>query len=813
VLRYGQEWQRGEMAMEQGDLINLLENLLGPAAAGVAAPHQARAYHDEAPELYLDADEIQGISGVLHPSMTGLLSASMPIGILIVETTSLSVVRANKMLLRMLGVKEPVESMTGRSLDRIAPALGAPDLIAALNQVAITGIVASAILADGSVSSTGEQIYRRWTISPLRQGLRSHETLLITVLDITEQVMTRRRMEEAVAVAQEQARRLQEHSSFMQERIRQVEAQAAARLQQAINQHEERVRLAAEQTGQALDQLRQLEYQLQLTPDQQRQLESAVLLANDGARAQLEQSERELEEARQEIERLRREEGSSVRYSSGASADADTLSTLVRDLTSAPAPAFDYAARTIAEALGDTCGVFLASSDGLLTPVAFYHPQPQIASQLSSFYTQHPLQPGEGLVGQVVRQGIGAARESVAAGEMSYVLPGLGESAQALGVISAACAPLRGTLEPFGALLVLTTRRANGGSDRVIEENALGALNLFAAAIALAAQSARLTHEIGAADAQREAVFAGMTDGVAIYDRLGRLRHVNAVAEKLLTPPPSASDGARPMLQGFVDEHGAPLSGANLPWMRVLRGEGAPGAVERIIASWENGAQRPLLLKALPARDASGAIAQAVVILRADQSPSASGANEAARDASAQPASASNPDATKGRSGQAPEVSPGVSDARAICERIARAYGPAKQRMINMRLPQRAVMLAASEADVERAVASLIEAAGAAFPASAPLQMSLVIEQADTATSRPRRYSLGPIPENGAPAPQRYVATIQVTGLQSGVSLPAAAPYLEQTRLRAAAFGGTAWVHEEGSHETFFLLRGPLALI
>src|SRR6476620_10465221 len=114
ALRYGQEWQRGEMAMEQGDLINLLENLLGPAAAGVAAPHQASAYYDEAPESYLDADEVQGMSGVLHPSMTGLLSATMPIGILIVETTSLSVVRVNKMLLRMLGVEEPVESMMGR---------------------------------------------------------------------------------------------------------------------------------------------------------------------------------------------------------------------------------------------------------------------------------------------------------------------------------------------------------------------------------------------------------------------------------------------------------------------------------------------------------------------------------------------------------------------------------------------------------------------------------------------------------------------------------------------------------------------------
>jgi hypothetical protein len=191
--------------------------------------------------------------------MTGLLTASMPISILIVETTSLSVVRVNKMLLRMLGVKEPVEGIAGRSLDRIAPAIGAPDLIAALKQVAVTGVVASAIVSDGSVYSTGATIYRRWTISPLRQGSRSYETVLITELDITEQVVTRRRMEEAVAAAQEQTRRLQEHSNFMQARILQVEEQAAARLQQAINQHEERIRLTAEQTGQSLVQLREIE--------------------------------------------------------------------------------------------------------------------------------------------------------------------------------------------------------------------------------------------------------------------------------------------------------------------------------------------------------------------------------------------------------------------------------------------------------------------------------------------------------------------------------------------------------------------------
>jgi hypothetical protein len=154
-----------------------------------------------------------------------------------------------------------------------------------------------------------------------------------------------------------------------------------------------------------------------------------------------------------------------------------------------------------------------------------------------------------------------------------------------------------------------------------------------------------------------------------------------------------------------------------------------------------------------------------------------------------------------------------VSDARAICERIARAYGAAKQRRIDVRLPHRVAPLAASEADFERAVASLIEAAGVAFPVNAPLQMSLVVEQADTATSRPRRYSLGPMPENGAPASQQYVATIQLTGLQSGSTLAAAAPYMEQTRLRAAAFGGTAWVHEEGGRETLFLLRAPLAAI
>src|SRR5262245_37504256 len=84
---YELKWQRGWMEMEQGDLINLLENLLGPAAAGVAAPHQTSAYQDdEAPEYYFDADNDQSMSGALHPSMTGLLSAAMPIGIVIVET-------------------------------------------------------------------------------------------------------------------------------------------------------------------------------------------------------------------------------------------------------------------------------------------------------------------------------------------------------------------------------------------------------------------------------------------------------------------------------------------------------------------------------------------------------------------------------------------------------------------------------------------------------------------------------------------------------------------------------------------------------
>src|SRR5262245_1422552 len=118
---YGQR-RGGGRTMEQGDLINLLENLLGPAAAGVGPPRQARPYHDdEAQDSYLDAnDEAPSLPGAPHPSMTGLLSAVMPIGIVIVETSTGAVVRINKMLLRMLGVKEAVESMAGRRLNQIA---------------------------------------------------------------------------------------------------------------------------------------------------------------------------------------------------------------------------------------------------------------------------------------------------------------------------------------------------------------------------------------------------------------------------------------------------------------------------------------------------------------------------------------------------------------------------------------------------------------------------------------------------------------------------------------------------------------------
>jgi hypothetical protein len=132
-------------------------------------------------------------------------------------------------------------------------------------------------------------------------------------------------------------------------------------------------------------------------------------------------------------------------------------------------------------------------------------------------------------------------------------------------------------------------------------------------------------------------------------------------------------------------------------------------------------------------------------------------------------------------------------------------------------LPQRVVLLAVSEADFERAIASLIEAAGMAFPASAPLQMSLVVESAETATSRPRRYTAGPTPEAGGSVSSEeeraYVATIQLTGSHSGPTLAAATPYMERTRLRASTFGGTAWIYEEDGRDPLLLLRAPVAAI
>jgi PAS domain-containing protein len=826
--------------MENGDLIGLLENLLGPATAGVEPPQQGGPFQGDGPlSSYFDkgeekgsgaagapgasrASRAAGMAGAMHPTMTGLFSAVMPIGIAIVETSSLRVVRLNKMLLQMLGVKDPVESMTGRPLNQVDPALGAPELLSALNQVTITGSVFSAILTDGTASPSGEVIYRRCTISPLRQSARSNETLLVTLLDVTEQVVTRRRMEEAVAAAQEQARRLQEQSSFMNERIRQVEEQASARLQRAIKQHEERVRLAADQAGGSLEQLRQLEQQLRLTTDQKRQLESTVLMVNDGARSQMEQAQRELEDARQEIERLRRDPGLATRDPGSPSTQAAALSSLVRELTSGAtaAKAFSRAAEIVAEALGDICGIFLASAEGRLLPVAFYHREPQTAAQLSAFYTQHPLRPGEGLVGQVVRQGMGIARESVVASDMQHILPGLGEGSQALGITSVACAPLRGALEPIGAILLLSTRRTNGGNERASSDGVLGALNQHADAIALAAHIERLRQEVELAEAQSEAVFAGMTDGVAIYDRLGRLRHVNAVAEKLLSPPLDVGSGARPILQGFLDERGAPLSGDTLPWMRALRGDGPLGAVERVIATWEGGARRPLLLKALPARDASGAVAHAVVILRPDE-PQAAGSPAGDPRADAPDNVAPSPPNAEPRA-DAPASGSSQQAARycevgEICARVARTFGTSQKRRIEARLPHRKVLLAIPEADVERAIVALIEAAAITFPASAPLQMSLVVEPTEGATARPKRYSAGPLPAVSGPTPsgreRQFVATIQVTGSQAGPIAAAAAPFLDQMRSRAAAFGGVAWVYEETGRETLFLLRAPVAHI
>ena len=121
---------------------------------------------------------------------------------------------------------------------------------------------------------------------------------------------------------------------------------------------------------------------------------------------------------------------------------------------------------------------------------------------------------------------------------------------------------------------------------------------------------------------QLEAILEAVADGIVVFDREGRVLHVNLVARELLSfdqrregIPQTIREVGGPL--NPQDERGHPLPEENWPPFRALRGETLRGA-GALDATLRTPDGREILINesGAPVRDAHGQITGAVVILR-----------------------------------------------------------------------------------------------------------------------------------------------------------------------------------------------------
>jgi PAS domain-containing protein len=147
------------------------------------------------------------------------MTAVLPVGIAIIDVATLRMQRANGMLANMLGHKVTAEQLAGQRVDSLLPTIAEIATTPLLGQVASSGTPFSAVMED-TITRPGKTLYRRCTISPLQRGANQTETLLLTLLDVTEQVTLHQRMEQST----EQLKEFERQST-----VRQAVAAAIAR--------------------------------------------------------------------------------------------------------------------------------------------------------------------------------------------------------------------------------------------------------------------------------------------------------------------------------------------------------------------------------------------------------------------------------------------------------------------------------------------------------------------------------------------------------------------------------------------------------
>lgn len=203
--------------MDTNELMNVLESLLGPAVAGINTPTQrARGPRLTSPPLP---------GPVQHGSVTALLSAEMPVGLAVLNASTLAVNRANAPFLALIGPWLTEPDVLGRPLQQVAPGLANSEVEAAFLRVGQTGKPFSAIVQEST--PTGP-IYRRCTLSAIRGADGGFDELLLTMLDVSDQIEDRHRAELEAQRAAEKAARVEEQAARASVRSAALEAFARA---------------------------------------------------------------------------------------------------------------------------------------------------------------------------------------------------------------------------------------------------------------------------------------------------------------------------------------------------------------------------------------------------------------------------------------------------------------------------------------------------------------------------------------------------------------------------------------------------------
>jgi PAS domain-containing protein len=215
--------------VDNSELINVLESLLGPAVAGmsapVARPRVARTTGQPAIRPAESSADATAPNPVGPGSITALLSAEMPVGLAILDARTMHVRRANASLVALLGERWGEREVIGRPLSEIAPGLAHSEVEAAFQRVARTGQPFSAIVEEAHPAGA---IYRRCTLSAIRRADGAFEDLLLTLLDVTEQMEARQRAEHETQRAEERAIRVEEQA--LRAAVRSAAVQALARV-------------------------------------------------------------------------------------------------------------------------------------------------------------------------------------------------------------------------------------------------------------------------------------------------------------------------------------------------------------------------------------------------------------------------------------------------------------------------------------------------------------------------------------------------------------------------------------------------------